>query len=235
MKLLITLLTLTFTANAFSQADLAPYRSELRSLLTETHKPLTDWKVAKKYLMQVVHLEQDADGFFIKEVYCNRIIRVSVGPNKFPVNRNINVEHTWPQSKFPKRKSIVQKSDLHHLYPTDSNANSSRGNFPFAEVTSVNTLEGCDASKRGYSPDTGGISFMPPAHQKGNVARALFYFSVRYNVKIPDYEEIFLRQWNLIDPVDEFEIRRNDLIEQVQGNRNIFIDEPDYVAFIRNF
>jgi deoxyribonuclease-1 len=235
MKLLITILTLTFNINAFAQADLAPYRSELRSILMDSHRPLTDWKEAKKYLMQVVHLEKDEDGFYIKEVYCNRVIRVSVGPNKFPVNKNINVEHTWPQSKFPKRKSIVQKSDLHHLYPTDSKANSKRGNFPFAEIIRGQSLEGCAASTKGYSSATGGDNFMPPAHQKGNVARALFYFSVRYNVAIPDHEEIFLRQWNLIDPVDEFEIRRNDLIEKVQGNRNIFIDEPDYADFIRNF
>lgn len=235
MKLLITILTLTFNINAFAQADLAPYRSELRSILMDSHRPLTDWKEAKKYLMQVVHLEKDEDGFYIKEVYCNRVIRVSVGPNKFPVNKNINVEHTWPQSKFPKRKSIVQKSDLHHLYPTDSKANSKRGNFPFAEIIRGQSLEGCAASTKGYSSATGGDNFMPPAHQKGNVARALFYFSVRYNVAIPDHEEIFLRQWNLIDPVDEFELRRNDLIEKVQGNRNIFIDEPDYADFIRNF
>lgn len=235
MKLLITILTLTFNINAFAQADLAPYRSELRAILMDSHKPLTDWKQAKQYLMQVVHLEKDEDGFYIKEVYCNRVIRVSVGPNKFPVNKNINVEHTWPQSKFPKRKSIVQKSDLHHLYPTDSKANSKRGNFPFAEIIRGQSLDGCAASTKGYSSATGGDNFMPPAHQKGNVARALFYFSVRYNVAIPDHEEIFLRQWNLIDPVDEFEIRRNDLIEKVQGNRNIFIDEPDYADFIRNF
>jgi hypothetical protein len=79
MKLLITILTLTFNINAFAQADLAPYRSELRSILMDSHRPLTDWKEAKKYLMQVVHLEKDEDGFYIKEVYCNRVIRVSVG------------------------------------------------------------------------------------------------------------------------------------------------------------
>ena len=235
MKLLITVLALSFSISTFAQADLAPYRSELRAILVDSHRPLTDWKEAKKYLMQVVHLERDEDGFYIREVYCNRVVRVSVGPNKFPVNRDINVEHTWPQSKFPKRKSIVQKSDLHHLYPTDSKANSKRGNFPFAEVIKGRSLDNCAASKKGYSSATGGDNFMPPEHQKGNVARALFYFSVRYNVAIPDYEEVFLRQWHLLDPVDEFELRRNDLIEKVQGNRNVFIDEPNYADFIRNF
>jgi hypothetical protein len=235
MKLLFALLTLTFSFNSFSQVELESYREELREMLIKPHKALTDWKFAKKYLMQVVHLERDHDGYFIKDVYCDRVVRVSVGPNKFPVNRNINVEHTWPQSKFPKRKSIVQKSDLHHLYPTDSKANSKRGNFPFAELTRGHKLDGCTASQKGYSSTTGGDNFMPPVHQKGNVARALFYFSVRYNVQIPDYEEIFLRQWHLIDPVDAFEIKRNDLIEKVQGNRNIFIDNPDYTDFIRNF
>ena len=76
MKLLFTVLTLTLTLNVFSQIELDSYREELRKSLIKTHKPLKDWGVAKRYLMQVVHLEEDEEGFFIKEVYCNRIIRV---------------------------------------------------------------------------------------------------------------------------------------------------------------
>lgn len=240
MKKLIPLFTLLLTFSAFSSvssksSDDLTYRAEIRQMLMEHHKPITDWRYAKDYLMKVVHLQQDEQGFYIKDVYCNRIIRSSVGPRKFPKNNNINVEHTWPQSKFPVKKSAIQKSDLHHLYPTDSRANSRRGNYHFADVPDAYGLKGCEASKRGYSASTGDRNFMPPAEQIGNVARALFYFSVRYNVEIPDYEEVFLRQWHLLDPVDEFELRRNDLIEKAQGNRNIFIDEPEFIDLIDNF
>lgn len=234
MRLILGLFLVLTSFHSLAQAQFDAYRQEIRDMLLENHSPITDYKLAKRYLMQVVALEQDEEGYFVKDVYCNRIVR-SVGPNKFPKNGNINVEHTWPQSKFPKKNSQVQKSDLHHLYPTDSKANSKRGNYPFAEISKGHRVDGCAASREGYSPATGDKSFMPPAHQKGNVARALFYFSVRYKVEIPDYEEIFLRQWHLIDPVDEFELRRNDLVEQIQGNRNIFIDEPEFIDFITNF
>ncbi len=38
-----------------------------------------------------------------------------------------------------------------------------------------------------------------------------------------------LRTWHFEDPPDEWEEKRNDLIEVVQGNRNPFIDQPELV------
>ena len=36
-----------------------------------------------------------------------------------------------------------------------------------------------------------------------------------------------LLQWCEEDPVDQWEMARNDLTQQVQGNRNVFIDYPE--------
>ena len=36
-----------------------------------------------------------------------------------------------------------------------------------------------------------------------------------------------LLEWIEDDPVDTWEMRRNDLVEEVQGNRNVFIDYPE--------
>ena len=42
-----------------------------------------------------------------------------------------------------------------------------------------------------------------------------------------------LLQWNTEDPVSAFEMRRNDLIHSNwQGNRNPFIDHPEWAAAI---
>jgi deoxyribonuclease I len=49
-----------------------------------------------------------------------------------------------------------------------------------------------------------------------------------------DYEEM-LRQWNLYDPPDEWERDRNSLIEDVQGNKNLFIDYPEMVERVRDY
>ena len=41
-----------------------------------------------------------------------------------------------------------------------------------------------------------------------------------------------LIQWHLDDPVDAFEMRRNDRIEYHQGNRNPFIDYPELLDYL---
>jgi deoxyribonuclease-1 len=147
----------------------------------------------------------------------------------------INIEHTWPQSKFPKRKSKVQKSDLHHLFPTDTAINNDRANHTFFNLVNSSPITDCPTSKLGYNRTLRQMSFEPPTEHKGNVARALFYFAIRYKGRINDVEEAVLRLWNILDPVDEQELRRNDLIESKQGNRNLFIDNPALADSILNF
>lgn len=186
---------------------------------------------ARKYLYTQLHVQSDSRGKFLKEVYCHREEMVPIGEN------SINCEHTWPQSKFSKAfNNELQKSDLHHLYPTDMKANSVRGNYDFAEVVSNLNLKNCDASKSGASEVSGGSNyFEPPSEHKGNVARALFYFSVRYRMAITNDQQAFLRRWNEQDPVDDAEMTRNNEIEKLQGNRNPFIDFPNLAQDISKF
>lgn len=192
---------------------------------------------ARKVLFGKLHLEQDGEGYFIKDVYCHKEIRsrnTRMGPGTIPNNNIINCEHTWPQSKFTgKFDKEMQKSDLHHLYPTDTNANSVRGNYPFEDLANSGSPvddEDCVASRSIH-----GKSFEPPADHKGNVARALFYFSVRYHIQISSDQEATLKRWHQEDPVDEAEMKRNNEIYQVQKNRNPFIDFPELVSTISNF
>ena len=70
---------------------------------------------------------------------------------------------------------------------------------------------------------------------KGNVARALFYFSVRYKMPINADEEEVLRRWHALDPVDADEIQRNEIVFETQRNRNPFIDMPELANYIKNF
>jgi endonuclease I len=76
---------------------------------------------------------------------------------------------------------------------------------------------------------------MPPAAHRGNVARAMFYFSIRYNHKLDSAQESALKQWHKADPVDACEKKRNEGICKLQGNRNPFIDRPDFVDKISDF
>jgi endonuclease I len=200
------------------------------------HKAL-GYNPAKRALFGKLHLEKNNQGYYVRDLYCEINYTNGVGPGSMPDQNQLNCEHTWPQSKFTKSfPTELQKSDLHHLFPTDSKANSTRGNFEFADVTENQNLHNCQASKSGPSVVSGGRTyFEPPTTHKGNVARALFYFSVRYKMPISEAQEEFLRRWNDIDPVDDAEKLRNDEIEKLQGNRNPFIDNSSLVDQIQDF
>lgn len=191
------------------------------------------YRSAREYLYGTLALQSDEQGTYIQDVYCNKKIRTfKVIPNA----SIMNCEHTWPQSHFSKRHSkSTQKNDLHHLYPVDSRANTTRSNKMFAEVLGGVVRADCSASHKGRAIGAMESAFEPPEEHKGNVARAMFYFSDRYDMRIGPLEEEYLREWHESDPVDEREIRRNNLIEEFQGNRNKFIDDPELVYTIRDF
>lgn len=199
---------------------------------------------ARLFLMGGFYLVKKDNGYAVREVYCDREYgpsdfgrRQQPAPNQIPDNTVVNTEHTWPQSRFSNRHGKdVQKSDLHHLYPTDSQLNGIRGNHTFGEVVKDTAQLKCDSGARfGSDGKSRRDIFEPPQVHKGNVARALFYFSIRYDLEIDSNEEAYLRKWHREDPVDEEEIRRNEEIYKVQGNRNPFIDFPDLTDRISNF
>ena len=203
------------------------------------HKVLS-YSEARTYLFGKIHLKSDHNGHFVEDVYCLKKFRRNhgVGPMRIPNSNIINCEHTWPQSKFTSSfPRDMQKSDLNHLYPTDSKANSIRGNYPFASVYGGPIASNCQESYIGDAADVfkRGNYFEPPQNHKGNVARAIFYFSVRYRMPISSTQEAHLRVWHEQDPVDSEEMRRNNIIQEVQGNRNPFIDFPQLVQSIEDF
>ena len=185
----------------------------------------------------------DGANYGIKEKYCDRIYQKEdfksgnpPGPNLVPDNTVVNVEHTWPQSKFSKRYSKeLQKSDMHHLYPTDSAMNSLRGNTLFGEVQNdVGSIK-CSASRFGSGSAGSTNIFEPPADHKGHVARSIFYFSIRYDLAIRPEEEVILKKWNHEHPVDAEELARNGEIEKIQGDRNPFVDHAELADQIADF
>ncbi|MDC1174722.1 endonuclease [Bacteriovoracaceae bacterium] len=203
--------------------------SLLKRVSSKNFKPLGYKRGTKKEIFGYVDLKRGKAGLFIHDVYCGFDIRVSAS-NTRPKNEVMNVEHTWPQSKGAKREPA--RGDIHHLFPTDSRANSARGNYPFGEVNGGDATDRCDLSKSGriIDPETGRTSgqrgFEVPENHKGNTARAMFYVVAKYGYKLGRLEEYYLRKWHKEDPVDREEVLRNDRIQDVQGNRNPFIDFP---------
>ncbi len=154
----------------------------------------------------------------------------SNAPNGF------NTEHTWPQSLGAQNDPA--KSDLHHLFPATADSNNARGNSLFG-MTDCDKTSSCAFSQAGseLGVQAGGgqeVFEVRPA-RRGDVARAHFYFSVRYSIPITATEEPTLREWNQSDPPDDRERLRNDAVEALQKNRNPFIDRPEFVDQIADF
>lgn len=180
---------------------------------------------------------KDEKGTHVVDVYCHKKFYFKDAREVSGMHAQVNIEHTWPQSKFNRNfPKDLQKSDMHHLYPSDSHANAVRGNTPFGLVDDTEDRmggEGCRNSKIGFI--NGNDVYTPPTPHRGNIARALFYFSMHYNLEISKAEETILRQWHKADPLDSDEIRRHEAIAKHQKVRNPFVDHPELVERVSDF
>jgi len=174
----------------------------------------------------------------------------TLGSNQCGVGGNYNSEgdcynreHTIPQSSF--NDGYPMRSDVHHVLPTDGYVNNKRGTYPYGVVAS-SSWTSTNGSKLGYSAVNGysGTVFEPIDEFKGDFARIIFYFATRYEniistVSFPMFGDSaypgiaswslpMLLQWHKNDPVSEKEIDRNNAAYSFQGNRNPFIDHPEY-------
>ena len=166
-----------------------------------------------------------------------------------------NREHSFPRSWFGGSVAPMN-SDVHHIFATDGQVNAWRGSYPYGEVsnpdrTSQNGSKlGSARSGLGYS----GTVFEPIDEFKGDLARAYFYMATRYQDRISQWQSnstygdaildgssdvVFenwhlqmLLQWHNEDPVSQKEIDRNDAAQIFQGNRNPFVDHPEWVEQI---
>ena len=149
----------------------------------------------------------------------------------------INCEHSIPQSFFG--ESEPMRSDIHHLYPSYQNWNSTRQNFPFKDIEDQLTTKwmleevsqsGIPTSNIDAYSEYHSSSFEPREDHKGNIARAVFYFYAMYPTEagsmslVGDSSTFY--QWHLDDPVDAYEEQRNEDILLYQGNENVFITKP---------
>jgi len=157
-----------------------------------------------------------------------------------------NREHSWPQSWFGGDVPPMN-SDLFQLYPTDNFVNNQRGSFPYGEVDSP-TWTSLNGSKLGPCsyPGYTGTAFEPIDAYKGDFARSYFYMTTRYYLEdggwstspMTDHADLLpwavdmLLEWHAQDPVSQKEIDRNGTVYGFQGNRNPFIDRPEFALLM---
>ena len=164
-------------------------------------------------------------------------------------------EHVWAKSRGD-FENLKAGADIINLRPAFGSTNSSRGNRDYNDLNGNAsprnvTLDG-NIILTGYINGDG--SFAPTQQAKGDIARILMYMVVMYNgdtasqsldlqlndfivtdtsYKGPHHGKIsVLMQWHILDPVDQSEIRRNNLVFGIQGNRNPFVDYPHFAELI---
>ncbi len=229
----ITLLLLTMALASSAHAGKNYTKRDLKSIASRGQHTLS-YDQAREHILGGLYLEKMNSRYFVYDVYCQEpVYHSTIGPGQIPSNKLLNVEHIWPQSRFSTKESKRgQKTDLHHLLPVDARANGTRGNHEFGYVEEGKyTYMGCEGSR--YDKET--QLFEPDDSIKGNIARSMFYFSVRYDLEIGDREERVLREWNQLDPVSEEDREIHEQIFRIQGNRNPFIDDPSLVDEISDF
>lgn len=176
---------------------------------------------------------------------------------KFSDNNTVwDREHVWAKAHGDFSNESIYGTDLHHLHASDKNNNNKRGNLDFAVIvsspTNVSDYSGKASGKTGTASVSGssGSAYEPQNCDKGDIARSMFYMATRYakdnlqftlvdgftsqsssNARFGVLSQLI--KWHSEDPVDEYEMNRNDIIyDSFQKNRNPFIDYPNLVYMI---
>lgn len=135
-----------------------------------------------------------------------------------------NREHIWTQTAFPN-----SASDNHNIFACEGQINGYRSDKPFAEGGSTVVVFGHTTGCKQTSN-----TFEPCDEAKGEVARSVMYGTVMYSYTMTqEIDSIYLAlKWHIEHPITERDIRRNDVVYGNQGNRNPFVDHPEYACRI---
>lgn len=181
------------------------------------------------------------------DMYSDLLLPVAAGR---PDPNTMNIEHSVANSWWGKTKNDAYK-DIVHLNPSESKANSRKGNYPLAELGSVSWTNGWTSVGSPKSGQGGGAGtcYEPADEYKGDFARVFMYMFTVYDdiswasntawmydtssdLMLKSWAQSLLLRWSANDPVSDKERMRNDGIQKEQQNRNPFIDLPDLAEHI---
>ncbi len=186
-----------------SNAHSSALYSQLQSMMRTKSSHTTTYDETKSYYRYTDCLKNDTS--MISSFYSGTVLGGSWGSSP-----SWNREHTWPNSKG---LNGADENDIMMLRPTAEKENSSRGNTAYG-LTS------------GY--------YDPGEATRGDCARIALYVYTRWgnteymwgksgviqNVDV-------LLAWMAEDPVDTWEMGRNDAVQSITGVRNVFVDYPE--------
>lgn len=218
----------SYTWDNLSSQSGSTLLQNLRTLMTSTHTYKSSYDDCKNYAKYTDC--QNGDGTVVL-LYTSYVTSASKFSASSP---GWNREHVWPKS-LGGFKTTGPGADLHHIRPDDVETNSKRNNNKYGYVSNGTQTYGKLNGNGICGGSFGGGYFEPLDEVKGDVARICLYIYVRYGgeySKCSAITNIFqsvdvLLEWCELDPVDTWEMGRNDVVEEIQGNRNVFIDYPE--------
>ena len=236
--------------NALGKSD-EPLMSALRSII-RSHNEVS---YSKGLLDAFKKADTDQQGYII-DIYSNCRYKPSDnGSSASNLGQGYNREHSFPRSWFGGAVAPMN-TDVFHVYPTDIKVNSQRGNYPYGVCANGTRLSNGSLVAKGKLgkctyPGYNGVVFEPDDEYKGDLARTYFYMVTCYKNEVPNWpgsDQLdtwnnkykafstwtinMLMEWTRLDPVSEKEIKRNEAIFLIQGNRNPFIDHPELAEHI---
>ena len=191
---------------------------KLKAIMVGAHMKNTTYDDVR-YLFGFTDCE-GADDTSLSLLYCADKISPTWDGGK-----SFNREHCWPKSKTSGSSGTTTvDADIMTLRPATASNNSARGDKAFGTSTTADYFY-----PNQFLGDNIDI--------RGDMARTLLYTFVRWGETnltgaggaIESIE--VLLTWIEVDPVDTWELGRNDSVESITGTRNIFVDFPE-LAFI---
>ena len=261
MVIATALIGVTTSANAIDRKTLAQYASSLQGLKKEQLKAALHKLMDKKKVLKYGGKGPGYTwhGFW----YTDRDPQTNECYNRYSDKKfyfestntgnaiaGMNIEHSFPKSWWGGKRNDAW-CDLYNLYPSDSQANSSKSNFVMGVVVNVKEEAGAGYDKVGTGYADGQLVKMwePGNRFKGEFSRSYMYMATTYQnlnfvsegtkqletgayPTLKKWSSDLFRQWSKNDRVDEMEIKRNEAIYKIQNNRNLFIDYPNLAEYV---
>ena len=247
--------------NAAAGLSCIPLKTALFNIISANYNALTYGEVWTAYQTTDMHRNDANTADIIWDMYSDNPAGAEPYTFTYNTNQCgnynseadcYNREHSFPKSWF--NDGYPMYTDLNHLFPTDGYVNNRRGNQPYGTVNSPTwtSLNGGKLGPNSY-PGFTGVTFEPRNEYKGDLARGQLYMVTRYENLVagwqgngnandilsgtayPALDSWYIKmlfEWHNADPVSAKEIARNNAVFALQGNRNPYIDHPEYVYLV---
>lgn len=188
--------------------------------------------------------DRNENGYFIDRYSAEREWVKSTSQGA--AGAGMNIEHSFPKSWWGGAKSQAYK-DLYNLMPCESRINSTKSNYPMGKVVSGDKGNGWTKVGEG----TDGKKYWEPADPwKGDFARGYMYMATAYQdytwkgtqalqilqqgayPTLQKWAYTLYIQWAKADKPDALEIKRNNDVAKIQGNRNPYVDFPNLMEYV---